>query len=89
MVWSGNESIRKGELMYAERLILATDMSGNLKKIPKLPPNKQVEAIFLVVSDAALTPSGRRIPHPRIAGKVLFKGDIMESTPSSCWGLHT
>jgi len=75
--------------MYAERLIVATDMSGNLKKIPKLPPNKQIEAIFLVMSDTALTPSGRRIPHPAVAGKVIVKGDIMESAPSSSWGLRT
>jgi hypothetical protein len=38
--------------MDAERLILETDGYGNLKHLPKLPPNKQFEAIFLVISDA-------------------------------------
>ena len=37
--------------MDAERLILETDASGNLKQVPKLPPNKQLEAIFLVIGD--------------------------------------
>jgi hypothetical protein len=30
--------------MDAERLILETDSSGNLKQLPKLPANKQLEA---------------------------------------------
>ena len=37
--------------MDAERLILETDASGNLKQLPKLPPNKQLEVIFLVIGD--------------------------------------
>ncbi len=38
--------------MDAERLILETDASGNLKQVPKLPPNKHLEAIFLVIGDS-------------------------------------
>jgi hypothetical protein len=39
--------------MDAERLILETDASGNLKHVPKLPPNKRVEAVFLMIGDAS------------------------------------
>lgn len=35
--------------MEAKRLILETDADGNLKQIPQLPPNQQVEAIFLLL----------------------------------------
>jgi hypothetical protein len=37
--------------MDAERLILETDAAGNLKQVPRLPPNKQLEVIFLVIAD--------------------------------------
>ncbi len=37
--------------MDAQRLILETDGAGNLKYLPKLPPNQQFEAIFLVITD--------------------------------------
>ncbi len=74
--------------MYAERLMLETDMTGKLKRVPKLPPNKKLEAIFLVISeDAVFTAALRRVPHPDIAGKVIIKGDIMSSEPSSSWDL--
>ena len=74
--------------MYAERLMLETDMAGKLKRVPKLPPNKKLEAIFLFISeDAFSTAALRRVPHPDIAGKVIIKGDIMSSEPSSSWDL--
>ena len=63
--------------MYAEKLILETDLSGRLKKVPKLPPNKQLEAIFIVISDTTSSVAVFRTPHPDIAGKVIIKGDIM------------
>lgn len=34
--------------MYAQKLIVTTDNFGTLKAMPKLPANKQIEAIFLV-----------------------------------------
>ncbi|MGF1519649.1 MAG: hypothetical protein ACFCVB_17860 [Nodosilinea sp.] len=37
--------------MDAKRLILETDGAGNLKHLPKLPPNQQFEAIFLAITD--------------------------------------
>ena len=74
--------------MYAERLILETDMMGKLKRVPKLPPNKKLEAIFLVISEnAVFTEALCRVPHPDIAGKVVIKGDIMSSVPCSSWDL--
>lgn len=69
--------------MYAERLILETDLSGKLKTVPKLPPNKRLEAIFLVIADSGET-VGRR-PHPTIAGKTQILGDIFDSVPVSNW----
>ncbi|MFZ4802779.1 MAG: hypothetical protein ACOYLR_12665 [Chlorobium sp.] len=68
-------------VMYAERLILETDMAGNLKKVPMLPPNKQLEAIFLVISESTPSVAFRRIPHPDISGKVVINCDIMSSAP--------
>ena len=35
--------------MYAEKMILKTDQHGHLKTQPELPPNAEVEAIFLVL----------------------------------------
>jgi len=69
--------------MYAERLILETDRSGNLKNRPKLPANKQFEVIFLVLKD--VSKRVKRTPHPDIAGKVKIMGDIFNSVPSSDW----
>lgn len=44
--------------MYAERLILKTDVAGKLKQIPVLLANIQMEAVFLVTTETALpTPS--------------------------------
>ncbi|HES75884.1 MAG TPA: hypothetical protein ENO09_02620 [bacterium] len=34
--------------MYAERLMLETDAQGRLRSLPRLPPNRRFEAIFLV-----------------------------------------
>lgn len=70
--------------------MLETDMMGKLKRVPKLPPDKKLEAIFLVVSEEAVSTAPlplRRVPHPDIAGKVIIKGDIMSSGPSSSWDL--
>jgi len=71
--------------MYAERVILETDSLGHLKQQPNLPPNKAVEAIFLVL-DEAETPAARR-PHPDIVGKTRIVGDILASVPETDWDL--
>ncbi len=34
-------------MMYAERLMLETDAQGRLRSLPRLPPNRRFEAIFL------------------------------------------
>jgi hypothetical protein len=73
--------------MYAERLILETDMAGKLKQMPKLPPNKQLEAIFLVIEDSTVSSNICRSPHPDIAGKVKIIGDVFDSAPVSAWNL--
>lgn len=71
--------------MYAERIILETDALGHLKQQPLLPPNRAVEAIFLVLED-----SGEQIvrrPHPDIAGKTRILGDLLGSIPETDWDL--
>lgn len=75
--------------MYAERIILETDTVGNIKNVPKLPPNRQVEAIFLVLEEhePKLAPGQRRRPHPDIAGRLTILGDVMSSAPATDWGL--
>jgi len=45
--------------MYAERLMLETDKAGSVKRMPRLPPNTRLEAIFLVV-DASGDEKGQR-----------------------------
>lgn len=70
--------------MLAERTILTTDPAGNLSGLPKLPPNRQIEAIFLVLDDGQPALAGRR-PHPDIAGKAKIVGDVMTSAPESDW----
>lgn len=74
--------------MQLERLILETDGLGNLKDIPKLPPNKQVEVIFRVIDDAKQPAIKRRIPHPDLAGKItILSNNIIDSVPESDWEL--
>jgi hypothetical protein len=73
--------------MDAERLMLETDASGKLKQMPKLPPNKQLEAIFLVLGDSGESCAKRRTPHPDIAGKIKILGNILDTVPEADWHL--
>ena len=78
----------KEKNMYAERLILETDTTGHIKRIPILPANKQIEAIFLVLSETVQPqPQPRRHPHPDIAGKGKVIGNIIDAIPESDWNL--
>ncbi|MCK5680181.1 hypothetical protein KAI46_05150 [bacterium] len=72
--------------MYAERVILETNPAGKLKKIPKLPPNKKLEAIFLVLDDISTQPV-KRTPHSDIAGKMKIMGDLFNTVPTTDWEL--
>lgn len=72
--------------MYAERLILETDVAGKLKQVPLLPANKQLEAIFLVIAESTQI-NPRRQPHPDIEGKSKILGDIINATPATEWDL--
>ena len=72
--------------MYAERLILETDVSGKLKQIPVLPANKQLEAIFLVIAETDQS-NPRRHPHPDIVGKTKILGNIIDTVPVTEWDL--
>ncbi len=70
--------------MHAERVILETDGEGRPRSLPKLPPNCQVEAIFLI--QEPITPQ-KRIRPPEIAGKGQIIGDIVApAIPESEWG---
>lgn len=70
--------------MYAERLILETNLEGKLKKLPKLPANKKIEAIFLVMDDT-ITRSVKRTPHSDIIGKTKIMGDLFDTVPTTDW----
>ena len=70
--------------MYAERVILETNPAGKLKKLPKLPPNKKLEAIFLVIDDISIQPV-KRTPHSDIAGKIKIMGDLFDTVPMTDW----
>lgn len=52
--------------MHAERLIATTDAEGCLTGLPKLPPNKRVEAIFLVLDE----PPGESVPNGTILARL-------------------
>lgn len=71
--------------MYAERVMLETDVAGKLKQVPVLPANKQVEAIFLVMDEAQQIV--RRQPAAEILGKTKIMGEIFDSAPVADWGL--
>ncbi len=72
--------------MHAERAIIETDAEGRPRSLPKLPPNSQVEAIFLMPEpEAGRAP--RRQPPPEIAGKGRIVGDIISpAIPDEEWG---
>ena len=61
--------------MYAEKVILETNQQGQIIRLPSLPPNAQLEAIFLVLDQN--TKKSRRGPSKKIAGKGKITGDIM------------
>jgi hypothetical protein len=73
--------------MNKERLILDTDNKGNLKGLPKFPPNKKVEAVFLVVErpDKKIRPC--RFPHHDIAGKIRIIRNIFDTVSKNEWNL--
>jgi len=75
--------------MHAERIILETDTQGNIKNAPRLPPNRHVEAIFLLLDEGEtpVTSRQRRHPHPDIAGRLTILGDVMSSAPTTDWNL--
>lgn len=75
--------------MHAERIILETDTQGNIKNAPRLPPNRHVEAIFLLLDEGEtpIAPKPRRHPHPDIAGRLTISGDVMSSAPGNEWSL--
>jgi hypothetical protein len=75
------------EMLNMDRIILQTDHQGNLKGLPKLPPNKQVEVAFTVIDQVEATTMVRRFPNPDIAGKIQIKGNIFDTVPQKEWHL--
>lgn len=63
--------------MHAEKMLLETDPQGRLKTLPTLPPNRRVEAIFLVLDESILPTPAKRRPAPSIAGKGKTLGDLI------------
>jgi len=74
------------KIMNTERLLLDTDSMGNLKGLPKFPPNKQVEVLFLVIDKS--NPPQRRQPHRDIAGKLQINGDIFDAASETDWNVY-
>jgi hypothetical protein len=73
--------------MDTDRLILYTDQDGNLKGVPKLPPNMQVEIVFSLTDRNEAIPRLRRVPNRSIAGKVRIKGNVFDSVGEKGWNL--
>ncbi len=73
--------------MNAERLLLDTDHKGNLKGLPKFPPNKRVEVIFLIAEKAEQKNILRRFPHRDIAGKMRIIGNVFDTASEKDWNL--
>ncbi|MCB1189579.1 MAG: hypothetical protein H6586_09190 [Flavobacteriales bacterium] len=73
--------------MLAERLILETDIDGYLKQLPRLPANKKLEVIFLIIEDSEENASPHRKPHSSIKGKIKIFGDIFSSVSTIDWNL--
>ncbi len=71
--------------MNTDRFILYTDRNGNLKGLPKFPPNKQIEALFSVIDQEDATKCVRRSPNPDIAGKIRIKGNIYDTVDEKDW----
>ncbi len=68
--------------MQAERVLLRTDDQGNPIGVPKLPPNAQLEAIFLL-SDSVVALPARRVPPPWLKGAVTSTADLVEPVVSN------
>jgi len=66
-------------------MMLYTDREGNLKGLPKFPPNKQVEAVFMVVDHSAQKQGPRRRPNPDIAGKIQITGNVFDTASADDW----
>jgi hypothetical protein len=70
--------------MFAERLMIETDAQGKPTRLPQLPPNSRMEAIFLLLEPAPTTTPRR--PSPAVAGKGKILGDIISpAIPESDW----
>ena len=73
--------------MNTERLLLDTDHMGNLKGLPKFPPNKQVEVIYMIIDKPEKKKCMRRFPHKDIAGKMRIMGNILDTASEKDWDL--
>lgn len=72
--------------MHAEKMLLETDSQGQLRTLPTLPPNRRVEAIFLVLDEPISPPPAKRRPAPSIAGKGKTLGDLIAPiVPEEDW----
>ena len=63
--------------MQAQRFICQTDTQGNLPSLPVLQPNCTVEVILLILEGSEIPNKQPRKPHPALAGKIIFKDDLM------------
>jgi hypothetical protein len=73
--------------MNTECLLLDTDYRGNLNGLPKFPPYKQVEVVFLIIDKPEQKKCTQRFPHRYIAGKVRIMGNIIDTASEKDWNL--
>ena len=72
-------------MMHTEKVILETNQKGQIIRLPTLPPNAQVEAVFLVLDHNEK--EIRQGPSKKIAGKGKIIGDIMSPVvEAERWG---
>ncbi|QUS59308.1 hypothetical protein IQE94_09955 [Synechocystis sp. PCC 7339] len=71
--------------MQPKHIILETDQLGNLKNVPKLPPNKKIQEIFLVLDDINESTLLVNSTPANLVGKVQILGDIFDSVPETDW----
>jgi hypothetical protein len=63
--------------METQHFICRTNAQGNLPPMPSLQPNRKVEVILRILEEDKTAKRQPRKPHPALAGKMVFKDDLM------------
>ncbi|MBM4208006.1 MAG: hypothetical protein FJ190_08300 [Gammaproteobacteria bacterium] len=75
--------------MQIQRILQTIDNQSLVIQVPESFINKQVEILVITLDESELSkPIQRRVPPPKLAGKVREKGDVLSSVPIEDWGIH-